>query len=272
MPPPPLLGRWWRRSCGGRRRSGRRSSRRAGSPGTTAPTTASPPAPALAGGLLLTGVLLGRAVGGHPRGRGSLLPLRSAFGGRRRRSSAPGAVPATTGGLLLGHLDRDPVLLRVGRHAVVRLQLANDRVEGLAVGRRRQSRGPLLRQGAHQVLGRLGRGGLTLTPSLAPAAVSRAPRRGRARGVELARLLPYLPPFGAGLLALCRFPAPTSPPPRLAHRPPSTRRRRGRRARPTTTSRGRSTRGRRCGRRARRSRRSRAGPSGPRARLRGGTA
>ena len=170
---------------------------------------------------------------------------------------------------LLGDLDGDPVLLRVRGNAVVRLQLADDRFEGLAVGGSRQGGRSLARESADEVLGGPGRRRL-LAASPPALAITRACRT---RTVKLARLFAYLAPVPARTRPLAGgFLAPTSPPPRLAHRPPSTRRRRGPGVRRTRGAPGCSSRDPPRGRRGRRSPRNRGGAIWPPVRLPGGTA
>ena len=54
---------------------------------------------------------------------------------------------------LVGDLDRDAVLLRIGRDPPGRLEISDHRLEGLAIGRSGERLGTLLRQRPDEVLG-----------------------------------------------------------------------------------------------------------------------
>jgi hypothetical protein len=186
---------------------------------------------------------------------GPLLGLRVE---RHRRLGALG-VP------LLGHLDRQPVLLGILGNTPARLEVADYLLERDPVVRSRERVRAIRRERSDQVF----RGSRGCRRWLGCSPASSAPAPASALRICLrirllaggARLLLLTGPLGPSTFA-----ASTSPPPRLAHLAPPSYRRTGRREHPTTTSRGRSSRALPAGRREQRSPRSPEVSSGPLAR------
>lgn len=128
----------------------------------------------------------------HPTHAGSFLAARRA--GRRllllRLRGCAGGSFGRAGPAVAARfrdLDRDPILLRVLRNAPFGLQLSDEILQNLTVGRRREGLGTILWEGPHQVFRRRGRGrrsSATPAPTAAPAAAA-----GRSRILLARRLL-----------------------------------------------------------------------------------
>jgi hypothetical protein len=235
-------------------------------PGLSSLSPAPPPASALGCRLPLD-----RPGGADPRcgrsflalGRSRTAPVLTLRLQRRRlvvHRSVVASIP------LVRHFDRDAVLLRILGYSPLRLQIADELLQGLPVRWSRQRCRPLLRKGPHQVFRKQRRGGLLGSSASVSAAAARTrPIRRFAPGCWL--LLPFWL-FRRGSLRLIASTSSTSPPPRRAHLVPPRCLRRARPGHRPTTAPGRSSRALQVEKHGQRSRRNPAVPIDPHAFLR----